>query len=53
MVPQIGSPLELFDVDPQAKEKGSLNVNFRDQIPHFSQKFTFHTPLPRLPELAS
>ena len=30
--------VELFDQDPQAKEKGSLNVNFRDQNPHFSTK---------------
>ena len=27
--------IELFDQHPRAKEKGSLNVNFRDQDTHF------------------
>ena len=30
--------LEKFDNNPQVKEKGRINVNFRDKDPHFSQK---------------
>ena len=30
--------IEKFDKTPQAKEKGSINLNFRDKTPYFSQK---------------
>ena len=32
--------LEKFDNDPQAKEKGKINVYFWDKDPHISQKST-------------
>jgi len=30
--------IEKFDKDPEAKEKGRINVNFRDKDPYFSQR---------------
>ena len=42
--------IEKFDNNPRVKEKGRINVNFRDKDPHFSQRSA--QPCQVYPELA-